>query len=245
MDKAELLDASGYHYMAIYKPFNVLSQYMDEGKKVGLGKVFNLPEGVYPLGRLDSDSEGLLLLTSHRTLAHTLLHPSRAHERTYWVQVEGEITEEALAQLRKGVNIRVDKKDYTTLPAKAQRIAPPSLPERNPPVRYRKEIPTSWIALTLSEGKNRQVRRMTAAVGFPTLRLVRYSIEQLSLGNMQPGELKVFDRQSFYTLLKINADEVPTAPAVQGAKNAPPADTSASDKKEKRRQAMERSRRRK
>ena len=153
---------------------------------------------VYPIGRLDYDSEGLLLLTNDRTLTHRLLDPSFQHQRTYWVQVEGNITDTAIQQLEIGVAIRVDGKVYTTLPAQAQRIpVPHSLPERNPPIRFRKNVPTSWISLSLTEGKNRQVRKMTAAVGFPTLRLVRFSIERVELDNLLPGQLLEVSRNTF------------------------------------------------
>ncbi len=150
-----------------------------------------LPKNIYPVGRLDYDSEGLLLLTDDKPLTHQLLDPKFAHPRTYWVQVEGIITAVAIKQLEEGVNISVDGKQHRTQKAKASIFADePGVSERNPPVRFRKEIPTSWLSLTLTEGKNRQVRRMTAAVGFPTLRLIRYSIGNLTLDGIKPGEYK-------------------------------------------------------
>lgn len=162
----------------------------DDGKKT-LSDYLQLPRDVYPVGRLDYDSEGLLLLTNDRSLNQRLLHPDFQHPRSYWVQVEGNMTEEALQQLRKGVTIRHAGTLYNTLPAKARRLPEiPDLPDRIPPVRHRKSIPDTWIELNLVEGKNRQVRKMTAAVGFPTLRLVRVSIGNLSLGTLQPGQVK-------------------------------------------------------
>src|SRR5690606_16486495 len=164
-----------------YKPFQVLSQFSAEGEKKTLKYFFkNLEKDIYPIGRLDYDSEGLLLLSNDKNLHHQLLEPKFAHERTYAVQVEGEITDEALHHLESGLPINIHKKTLVTAPAKAKRILNPErFPERFPPIRYRRNIPTSWLSLTLTEGKNRQVRRMTAAAGFPTLRLIRTSIGQL------------------------------------------------------------------
>jgi 23S rRNA pseudouridine2457 synthase len=140
---------------------------------------------------LDFDSEGLLILTNDRQLNHRLLDPAFAHEREYWVQVEGTIGPDALRQLESGLTITIDNKPYTTRPTKATLISPdPGVPERNPPIRYRAHIPTSWISLTLTEGKNRQVRKMTARVGFPTLRLIRYRIGKITIKGMQPGEMR-------------------------------------------------------
>jgi 23S rRNA pseudouridine2457 synthase len=140
---------------------------------------------VYPVGRLDHDSEGLLLLTNHAQLQHRLSDPRFAHPRTYWVQVEGHPTEAALEQLRRGVIVQ----DYRTRPADVATLPEPAdLPPRDPPIRVRKSIPTSWLALTLTEGRNRQVRRMTAAVGYPTLRLVRVDIAGLALAGLGLGE---------------------------------------------------------
>lgn len=189
-----------FRYYLFYKPFQVLSQFSPEGDKQTLAHFFNgLSKDIYPVGRLDYDSEGLLLLTNDKQLARQLLEPRFAHERTYYVQVEGSITPAAIGQLAQGVTIRVDGKEHRTRPAHVTLLPQaPSLPERNPPIRYRKEIPTSWIALTLTEGKNRQVRRMTAAVGYPTLRLVRYAIGKVTIGSMLPGstlELTANDRQ--------------------------------------------------
>ncbi|MEK0443099.1 MAG: hypothetical protein RL403_2077, partial [Bacteroidota bacterium] len=164
-------------YFITYKPFGVLTQFSGEGPT--LASLGEFPKEVYPVGRLDKDSEGLLLLTDDKSLNHQLLNPRFAHQRTYYVQVEGIPTSEALAQLQAGVTIQVDGKPYRTKPALVKLLdEAPTLPDRDPPIRFRAAIPDRWLALTLIEGKNRQVRKMTAAVGFPTLRLVRYSMEK-------------------------------------------------------------------
>lgn len=181
----------GPDYFLIYKPYLMLSQFSREGDKPTLADLdFRFAKDVYPVGRLDADSEGLLLLTSDKRLNHRLLDPKFRHLRTYYVQVEGEITDEAMHQLEAGVSISVDGKTYQTLPARVVRLTEPALPQRNPPIRFRASIPTSWMALTLHEGKNRQVRKMTAAVGFPTLRLVRWAIENLTAEGMRPAEVR-------------------------------------------------------
>lgn len=167
------------------KPFKVLCQFTDSQKRVCLADYIH-ESGLYAAGRLDYDSEGLLLLTSNGALQHQISHPKNKLPKTYWVQLEGAINEKALSALRKGIEL----KDGKTLPAKVQSIPTPDIWSRTPAVRQRKNIPTSWIAITLSEGKNRQVRRMTAAVGYPTLRLIRYSIGSWSLENLQPGEFR-------------------------------------------------------
>ncbi len=168
----------------------MLSQFSREGEHATLADLaFDFPKDVYPVGRLDADSEGLLLLTNDNLFKTRLLDPKKKHTRTYYVQVDGEITKEACAELESGVSISINKKKHLTLPARAEIIPEPSLPERNPPVRFRMNIPTSWLALSIHEGKNRQVRRMTAAVGFPTLRLVRWKIGEYILGEMKPGDV--------------------------------------------------------
>lgn len=187
-----------HHYYLFYKPFQVLCTFTSSEGKSCLANYLQVDKDVYPIGRLDYDSEGLLLLTNDRSLNHRLLDPSFQHHRTYWVQVEGSITDKAIQQLKAGVAIRVDGNLYTTLPAQAQKIpVPDSLPERNPPIRFRKNVPTTWISLSLTEGKNRQVRKMTAAVGFPTLRLVRFSIEKIELDNLLPGQVLEVSRNTF------------------------------------------------
>jgi 23S rRNA pseudouridine2457 synthase len=180
-----------HHYYWFYKPFNVLCQFSPEGDKTTLATYFNgIPQDVYPVGRLDYDSEGLILLTNDKRITTQLLHPKYQHQRTYWVQVEGVITEDAIHKLQAGVTITVNGKKHQTLPCIVKKISDPALPERNPPIRFRKNIPTSWISITLTEGKNRQVRKMTATVGYPTLRLVRYSIGNYTLENLIPGKFK-------------------------------------------------------
>ncbi len=170
------------------KPYNVLCQFTDTDEKhashrENLSDYLSIDK-VYPAGRLDRDSEGLLLLTNSGSLQHQISHPKYSKEKSYWVQVDGAIDEPAIMQLRKGVNL----KDGLTLPAKARKISAPDIWPRTPPVRFRKDIPTSWLELTISEGKNRQIRRMSAAVGFPTLRLIRHRIGQWHLNELQPGE---------------------------------------------------------
>lgn len=179
-------------YFLFYKPYQVLSQFSAEGEKKTLAHYLkNIEKNIYPVGRLDFDSEGLLLLTNDKKLTQHLLEPRFKHPRTYYVQVEGIIDESAIQKLQKGVTINMDGKLYQTLPAQAKIITQePLLPDRNPPIRFRKSIPTSWCALTLIEGKNRQVRKMTAAIGLPTLRLVRYSIGTVTIDGMISGELK-------------------------------------------------------
>ncbi|KAF0150549.1 MAG: pseudouridine synthase [Ignavibacteria bacterium] len=173
-------------YFILYKPYGVLNQFTDGENRPTLASLYSFPKDVYPVGRLDMDSEGLLLLTNDKQLTERLLNPKNKHEREYFVQVEGTPTKEALQKLISGVAIEGKK----TLPAKAMLIDDPNFPPRNPPIRERKTIPTSWISLTLIEGKNRQVRKMTAAVGFPTLRLVRVRIDNLILSDLKAGEVK-------------------------------------------------------
>lgn len=178
-------------YYLFYKPFQVLSQFSAEGDKKTLAAFFKgIKKDVYPVGRLDYDSEGLLLLTNDKQLNHQLLNPLFIHERTYWAQVEGIPDENALQTLRQGTTITVDGKAYRTRPAKVDMMSvDPIVPDRDPPIRFRKHIPASWLSLTLTEGKNRQVRKMTASVNLPTLRLIRYSIGTVTLDKMQPGDM--------------------------------------------------------
>ena len=185
-----------FQYIVFYKPYRVLSQFTPEGDKETLANYLpGIAKDIYPVGRLDYDSEGLLLLTNDKQLKHQLTEPKFAHKRTYWVQVDGDITDEAIQQLAKGVTINVDGKLHHTQPAVAQKMEEPDVPARNPPVRYRASIPTSWISLTLTEGKNRQVRKMTAAVGFPTLRLIRHSIDNLTLDSLTPGSHMIYNSE--------------------------------------------------
>ena len=176
-----------FKYLAFYKPFQVLTQFSSpegESRRETLADYIRVP-GVYPAGRLDYDSEGLLLLSDDGPLQHRLTDPRFAHPRTYWAQVEGIITDNALQQLRAGLTVQ----DYRTRPCEAQRLElAPDVPPRTPLIRFRREIPTAWMSLTLTEGRNRQVRRMTAAVGLPTLRLVRAAIGPIDLKGLRPGE---------------------------------------------------------
>lgn len=177
-------------YYIIYKPYLVLSQFTATDGHACLADFFDVPKDVYPVGRLDYDSEGLLLLTNDKALNHALLNPLFKHEREYWVQVDGAISESAIAALQTGVSINIDGKTHRTWPAKASLFdAAPNVPERHPPIRFRKQIPAPWLSLVLNEGKNRQVRKMTAAVGFPTLRLIRYRIGNLNIDQLQPGDI--------------------------------------------------------
>lgn len=169
--------------IAFNKPMNVLSQFTDEGKWPGLAGLIDVP-GVYAAGRLDRDSEGLLLLTDDGKLQARIASPKFKLPKTYYVQVEGEATGEQVRALANGVQL----KDGMTRPAKVRLIEHPDLWPRNPPIRFRKNKPTSWLALTITEGRNRQVRRMTAHLGLPTLRLVRWSIGDWSVEGLDPGE---------------------------------------------------------
>lgn len=176
-----------FRYVLFNKPFQVLSQFTtDSAEKRTLGDFIALP-GIYPVGRLDYDSEGLLLLTDDGNFQHRLSDPRYGHPRTYWVQVEGQVTEEAAGRLRRGLRIR----DYVSQPCQVRAMAEPGVWPRYPPVRYRKSIPTSWMELILTEGRNRQVRHMTAAVGLPTLRLIRVASGAVSIDGLAPGEWRL------------------------------------------------------
>ncbi len=191
-----------FRYFIIYKPYQVLSQFTSQEGKQSLKDYFDVAINIYPVGRLDFDSEGLLILTNDKELNHRLLNPSFAHEREYWVQVDGNITSQALQQIQNGVTIAVDGKEYLTKKCKALLFeTEPLVPSRNPPIRVRKEIPTSWIRLILTEGKNRQVRKMTAKVGYPTLRLIRNRIEKVESDNMQPGDIIELSKKMIYKKL--------------------------------------------
>lgn len=172
--------------LALHKPYGVLSQFTPEpGSRWRTLADFGLPAGVYALGRLDADSEGLLLLSDEPGLNSRLLDPAAAHRREYWVQVERIPTDAALARLARGVRIG----DYRTRPCAVRRLEPaPAVPPRDPPIRVRQTVPDCWLALELTEGKNRQVRRMTAAIGHPTLRLLRVRIGRFSLDDLAPGQ---------------------------------------------------------
>jgi len=178
------------------KPFNVLSQFTDKGSEGStretLSKYINIPD-VYPAGRLDRDSEGLMVLTDDGQLQAQISNPRFKQRKTYFVQIEGEPSDETLAMLAKGIEL----KDGMTRPAEVSRIqTPPFLWERDPPIRVRKSIPDSWVSVTITEGRNRQVRRMTAAIGHPTLRLIRYSVGAWSLDGLQPGEMRLIETKA-------------------------------------------------
>jgi pseudouridine synthase len=171
--------------IAFNKPYGVLSQFTPDGSPNRTLAEFGFPKGVYAIGRLDADSEGLLLLSDEASLNQRLLHPRNAHEREYWVEVERIPGPSTIEQLSRGVVIQGRR----TLPCCARILDPqPMMPPRNPPIRFRKNVPTCWIALELIEGRNRQVRRMTAAVGHPTLRLVRTRIGEFTLSEIEPGK---------------------------------------------------------
>jgi len=174
--------------LLLNKPYGVLTKFSDpEGRPTLRALVGH--RAVYPAGRLDADSEGLVVLTDDGRLQARISHPRHHWPKTYWVQVEGEPNEEAIDRLRRGVIVQ-DKK---TRPARVARIGEPALWPRNPPIRFRKEIPTNWLEITLTEGRNRQVRRMTAAVGYPTLRLVRVAMGPWHLDDLAPGEWREAD----------------------------------------------------
>lgn len=179
--------------IALHKPYGILSQFTPEpGSEWGCLGQLGLPGQVYPIGRLDADSEGLLLLSEEKALVDRLLNPRHAHAREYWVQVERIPNEQALTQLRRGVKLG----DHKCLPCEVRLLDPrPEVPPRDPPVRFRKSVPDTWLSLGLTEGKNRQVRRMTAAVGHPTLRLIRVRIGRLQLASLslKPGAWRELD----------------------------------------------------
>lgn len=177
------LQPASLHSIAFHKPYDVLTQFTDASGRATLKEFIDVPD-LYPVGRLDRDSEGLLLLTNDGLLAHRLTDPRFEHPRTYLVEVEREPEAAALQALRRGVVLG----DGLTRPAEVERLAePPGLPERSVPIRFRKNVPTAWLKVVLHEGRNRQVRRMTAAVGHPTLRLVRVAVGPVALGDLAPG----------------------------------------------------------
>jgi len=195
-----------YRYFSIYKPYGVLSQFTpDHPGQRTLSDMFTIPPDTYPVGRLDQDSEGLLVLTNDNSLKSKVLSPRSKISKTYWAHVEGEIAPDDLIPLQQGLSIRVKGRTVPLLPVKARVLdqAPP-LPDRDPPIRFRKAVPDSWVELVLEEGKNRQVRRMMAAIGFPVLRLVRTQIANIHLDGMEPGEMREWTKNAIYKRLGLN-----------------------------------------
>lgn len=186
------------YYFLIYKPYKMICQFTPEGDYKTLADLYQFPsKDIYSIGRLDTDSEGLLVLTNDAHLKTRLQEPKYEHQKTYYVQVEGDITEEAIKELSKGVEINVKQTPYFTKPARVKKLSQEdvnNLPERVPGVRT--DVPTSWISITLTEGKNRQVRKMTAVLGFPTLRLVRYSVVNATIQGMQSGDVVELDQEA-------------------------------------------------
>lgn len=209
-----------YRYLLFYKPYQVLCQFTDAtaaNPRSTLKDYIPVPD-VYAVGRLDYDSEGLLLLTNDGRLQHLLSHPHFQHPRTYWVQVEGIPDAAALEQLRQGVLIQ----NYRTRPAQVRLLAhAPTVPPRHPPIRFRQQIPTVWLEMTLTEGRNRQVRRMTAAVGFPTLRLIRVEIATLSLADLQPGQWRDLSSAEQQALTQRVLVTHPSAPVADRVSSSP------------------------
>jgi len=196
-----------FRYLAFFKPHGVLCQFTDAAGRTTLKDYVPVP-GVYPVGRLDRDSEGLLLLTDDGPIAHRLTDPRYEHPKTYLVQVERIPTSEAIEALRRGVVLS----DGPTRPSEVELLeAGPHLPDRPVPIRFRKNVPTAWLRITLREGRNRQLRRMTAAVGFSTLRLVRIAIGPIALGELQPGEWRDLTEPERQALQAVRADRALTA----------------------------------
>ena len=192
-----------FRYFAIYKPFQMLSQFTSEGGKPCLKDLYDFPKDVYSIGRLDYDSEGLLIITNDSRLNHLLAHPKFEHTKQYYVQVEGNATAEAVRNLSEGVEISIKGQKYLTKKAAVELIDEPVLPERIPPIRYRKSIPTSWLKIAIGEGKNRQLRRMVASVGLPALRVVRFVICDLDLSRLGGLPVKEFSADEIYNYCKV------------------------------------------
>ena len=195
--------ADNLRYFIINKPYKVLSQYTDEAENKGLGSIFRIPKGIYAVGRLDLDSEGLLILTNDKKLNNFLLNPENEHKRTYHVEVEGTPSTAVLNVLSEGISITIDGKLYRTKKAEVRILKDYDFPERSPAVNRIKHPETSWIEVILTEGKNRQVRKMTAKVGHPTLRLIRVGIESLALHPLMPGQIVMISKKVLYKKLKL------------------------------------------
>ena len=190
-------------YYIFNKPYNVLSQFTKEvPEHITLQDFLTLKSDIYPVGRLDKDSEGLLLLTNDNILKNRLLDPNKKSPKTYIAQVEGNVTLAAIEALKNGVKIKLKKGDYKTNPCKAFKITTPNIPDRDPPIRVRISIPTSWIEITIEEGKNRQIRKMCAAVGFPCLRLIRTKIKNIEFKDLPSGSFRVLTNQEISQLKK-------------------------------------------
>jgi 23S rRNA pseudouridine2457 synthase len=191
-----------FRYFIIYKPCQTLSQFTSTLNKKTLADYFSVPKNVYPVGRLDEDSEGLMILTNDKKLNHHLLNPENEHDREYWVQVEGEITNNAVMQMQQGLQLNIKNKTSKTKTSIVTIFnKDPEVRDRIPPIRYRANIATSWIKIILKEGKNRQIRKMTAKVGFPTLRLIRVRIVDIELKNMKPATMIELSQKSIYKKL--------------------------------------------
>lgn len=191
--------ARGSKYYIIFKPKGCLSQFSKEHGKMALSDYFDLPNDVYPVGRLDEDSEGLLILSNDKSLNALLLDPKNGHWRTYWVQVKGQVNKKAIKDLQNGVDISVKSNIHSTMPARVKK----GLPPKNIPSLDINEKNVSWLKISLQEGKYRQVRKMTAKVGFPTLRLVRTHIEELDLGGLGPGDYKQLEKKQLFKCLRL------------------------------------------
>jgi 23S rRNA pseudouridine2457 synthase len=192
-----------YKYYIIHKPYKILSQFSDENGNPGLGSVYNLPKNIYPVGRLDLDSEGLLILTDDKSLNNKLLNPNHKHKRTYWVEVDGIPDQQKLDQFSTGIQININGKRHQTVLCEVKLIEPENVDERVPPVNYLKHPVRCWLEIKLTEGKNRQVRRMTAAIGHPTLRVIRVAIEDLHLFPLKSGEIAQVSEKLIYQKLKL------------------------------------------
>lgn len=194
-----------HQYFALNKPFGYLSQFSDEASHPGLLKLnLGLAKDIYPIGRLDRDSEGLLLLTNDNRLKTEMISPEGAHERRYWVQVEGEPKTQDLHAFERPMELTIRKNSFTTRPSSARVLKDLQVPERNPPIRHRLNVPTAWLEICLTEGKNRQVRKMTAHVGFPTLRLIRKGFGSLDIDQLEleAGKIQELTQEEAYQALR-------------------------------------------
>ncbi|HRG31788.1 MAG TPA: pseudouridine synthase [Saprospiraceae bacterium] len=193
-------------YFAAYKPYGMISQFTPECEgDITLSSLFSFPSDVYPVGRLDKDSEGLLILTNDPKINSTILNPLNKCVKTYWVQVDGNADDDFIKKISQGVKIKLKDKFYNTLPCEVKVIQGDiKVPERNPPVRIRKQIPTTWLEIKLKEGKNRQIRKMCSSLGHPVLRIIRIAVGNLNLGNLLPGETKPLSRPEIFAKIDIN-----------------------------------------